>query len=158
MPGLLRVFAGAIAAVMLAGSADAQDRYCETPSISIDRPDLAAGEVDRLCRDAASFWQEDYIVSGTTCTLCPAGSIRTTTGPSTGSGGGPTASGTAVDAYGKYCDMIDSYHCPNDAGYTPYTDYGYWRGGDDDSFSQSGLPAGYYVYETDTWYIYDRNC
>ena len=73
--------------------------------------------------------------------------------------GGATAGDSdsqAKSKHSQYCDLIETYHCPNDTNYEPFTDYGWWDGGSD--CGQSGLPAGFYVYDVDTWYIYSKMC
>lgn len=80
-------------------------------------------------------------------------------GDSASGGDGSTASGSDTQLkreHEAYCGLIETYYCPNDSGYEPYTDYGWWDGGSD--CGQSGLPAGFYVYDVDTWYIYSHMC
>ncbi|MEM7122417.1 MAG: hypothetical protein AAF563_14125 [Pseudomonadota bacterium] len=81
-------------------------------------------------------------------------------GSATSGGDGSTASDSDTQPkkgeHSPYCDLIETYYCPNDSSYEPFTDYGWWDGGSD--CGQSGLPAGFYVYDVDTWYIYGKMC
>lgn len=81
-------------------------------------------------------------------------------GDASSGGGDSTASGSDTQLkkgeHSPYCGLIETYYCPNDSGYEPFTDYGWWDGGSD--CGQSGLPAGFYVYDVDTWYIYSHMC
>ena len=78
--------------------------------------------------------------------------------PGGGDGGEATVErgGPSPDAGGKYCELIYSYHCPDDEYYPPFYDSGRWGGGSD--CGETDLPGGYYVYYVDTWYVYRSVC
>ena len=138
-----------IAAFVLSFTAPALQagkKYCPNPSITFEPANPEEGEVEAFCKEAARTHNEDYIVLGNKCTLCPKGTVV------------EVGAGESPDAGGKYCGLLYHYHCPVDSTYAPFTDYGHWGGGVDSNCKESGLPAGYYVYFEDYWYVYGNVC
>jgi hypothetical protein len=66
---------------------------------------------------------------------------------------GTTLAANTTSAHGRYQQLRQVMHCPQDRGsYGQYHDYGYWAGG---AWCGQTGQAGYWVWSAPDWYIWN---